>query len=325
MLTASLLLALLLAGLLTIVIWGYFEGETFIRDALDEWRLSRLPISELDAANLANPERADVIVSLTTIPSRFALMEPTIKSLLRQRLAPRQIIINVPEFSLRENVPYVVPEFLNGVGSVTINRCEDRGPATKFLPVVNSADASQLVLVVDDDRIYPPTLVAELVSAALQDPDAAHCMSGWLAPDDLIDRPTTIWRNFRLTPPTQLRGRRLARRQPIDVLMGYAGYIIRPRHLDLAALNDFSAAPREAFFVDDVWISAHCRVPKYAVPTRRFNYQSKLRKGHYDRTSLAAINKGPGGNLRRNNTIVLQHFRGIWLSQRRPAQETADP
>jgi glycosyltransferase involved in cell wall biosynthesis len=325
MLTASLLLMALAAALLALRIWGYFEGETFLLDAIDEWRLSRTSLEELDQANAVNANRADVVVTLTTIPSRFALIEPTIKSLLRQELAPRQIVINVPDFSVREKTAYVVPQYVLDLKTVTINPCKDLGPATKFLPVVNASASDQLILVVDDDRIYPPALVKELVAAATVNPDAAYCMSGWRAPDDLIDRPTTIWSNFWLTPPTQLRGRRLTRQEPIDVLMGYAGYIIRPRQLDIAALNDFSTAPPEAFFVDDVWISAHCRVPKFALPTRRFNYQSKLRKRHYDLSSLASINKGPGGNLRRNNTIVLRHFRRMWLSQTRSHRGTARP
>ncbi len=316
MLTAGLLaLAAILTVLLVIRIWGYFEGETFVLDLLDEWKLSRIDIRLLDARNLANPDRAAVIVTLSTIPSRIALIEPTIKSLLRQTRAPKQIVINVPDYSIREKSGYIIPPFLQNLKSVTINRCDDKGPATKFLSVVNSSAASQMIIVVDDDRIYPVSLVAELVAAVTANPDAAYCMSGWLVPQDLTDRPTTIWSNFWLTPPTQLRGRRLDRPAPIDMLMGYAGYIIRPQQLDLAGLNDFSKAPPEAFYVDDVWLSAHCRVPRFALPTRRFNYQSKLRKRHYDLTSLASINKGAGGNARRNNTIVLRHFRSLWLSQ----------
>ena len=318
MLTYALLAALtaILIPLIVLRIWGYFEGETFIFDAWDEWKLSRLPLTELDARNLANTNRADVIVTLSTIPSRIALMEPTIKSLLRQTLSPRQIVINVPEFSLREKTVYSIPPFLEALRSVTINHCVDRGPATKFLPVINESNPDQAIVVVDDDRIYPPRLVEELWQAASADPDAAFCMSGWTVPADLTDRPTTIWSNFWLTPPTQFRGRRLTKRRPIDMLMGYAGYIIRPRQLDLKALNDYSSAPQEAFYVDDVWISAHCQVAKYALPTRRFNYQSKVRKRKYDLTALAAINKGPGDNAKRNNTIVLRHFAGLWLTGR---------
>jgi Glycosyl transferase family 2 len=322
--TAGLLaLAAIVIVLLVVRLWGYFEGETFLLDLIDEWKLSRTDTTLLDERNQANPDRADVIVTLTTIPSRIALMEPTIKSLLRQTRAPKQIIINVPDYSIREKTGYVIPAFLQNLKSVTINRCEDKGPATKFLSVVNSSATSQMIIVVDDDRIYPVTLAAELVAAATANPEAAYCMSGWLVPQDLTDRPTTIWSNFWLTPPTQLRGRRLDRPEPIDMLMGYAGYIVRPQQLDLAGLNDFSKAPPEAFYVDDVWLSAHCRVPHFALPTRRFNYQSKLRKRHYDLTSLASINKGAGGDARRNNTIVLRHFCSLWLSQQ-PVTKAGD-
>ena len=65
MLTFALLAALtaILIPLIVLRIWGYFEGETFILDAWDEWKLSRLPLAELDARNLANTKRADVIVT----------------------------------------------------------------------------------------------------------------------------------------------------------------------------------------------------------------------------------------------------------------------
>jgi hypothetical protein len=300
---------------LAIRVWGYFEGETPVLDAIDEWQLSRADIEILDRLSLENPRRADVVVSLSTIPSRIALMEPVIKSLLRQTVAPASIVINVPHNSLRENRGYDIPSFLAKLRTVTIMRCDDVGPATKLLPTLRREPLDRLIIVVDDDRIYPPRLVEELITAAQFDPESAFCMSGWIAPKDMTDKPTTIWSNFWLTPPTQLRGRRLAAPTPIDVLMGYAGYIVRPKFFD-AAIHDFGGAPKEAFFVDDLWISAHCRARRFALPTRRFNYHPRLRKRLYDQTALAGINRGPGGNERRNNTIVLRHFRRLWLNGR---------
>jgi hypothetical protein len=310
----AILIGLAAATVVAIQIYGYFEGETIVRDLIDEWRLSRSCISDLDKGNLENPKQADAIVSLSTIPSRIALIEPTVKSLLRQTHAPRRVIINVPDYSIREKAAYIIPPFLENLKSVEIRRCQDFGPATKFLPTLLNEASDQKVIIVDDDRVYPPTLVEELCNAADRNPRAAFSMSGWIVPHDLTDKPTTIWSNFWLTPPTQLRGRRLSSPQLIDVLMGYAGYIVRPHFFDLAALQRFEDAPREAFFVDDLWISAHCKAPRMALPTRRFNYQSKLRKRHYDKTSLAGINSGPGGNERRNNTIVLRHFRTLWMN-----------
>ncbi len=316
----AVLTSVAIAAICAVLIYGYFEGETIFRDLTDEWRLSRASIPDLDKRNMENPRRADVVVSLSTIPSRIALMEPTVKSLLRQTLAPRRIVINVPDYSIRERTAYIIPEFLQNLKSVEIRRCPDFGPATKFLPTLLDESSGQKIIILDDDRIYPPTLVEELDRAAGHGPDTAYSMSGWIVPSDLTDKPTTIWSNLLLTPPTQLRGRRLASPRRIDVLMGYAGYIVRPRFFDLSALKSFEGAPREAFFVDDLWISAHCKVPRMALPTRRFNYQSKLRKRHYDKTSLAGVNSGPGGNERRNNTIVLRHFRSLWMNSAEQGQ-----
>jgi hypothetical protein len=93
---------------------------------------------------------------------------------------------------------------------------------------------------------------------------------------------------------------------------------VRPKFFS-PEVHDFASAPKEAFFVDDVWISAHCQAKRFALPTQRFNYHPRLRKGLYDQTALAGINRGPGGNERRNNTIVLRHFQRLWLNGREEA------
>src|SRR5438477_12519631 len=53
-----------------------------------------------------------VIASLSTVPDRINNLRPTIRSLLRQTRPPDEIILAVPEFSLREERPYIVPEYL---------------------------------------------------------------------------------------------------------------------------------------------------------------------------------------------------------------------
>ena len=83
----------------------FIEAETLVYDLVDEFRLSRASLEDLDRAWQANPRRCDAIISLTTIPSRLPLIGLTLKSLMRQRLAPARIVLNLPRFSKRENVP----------------------------------------------------------------------------------------------------------------------------------------------------------------------------------------------------------------------------
>ena len=312
----TLAVAVLILGFaLVICLHDFFEGETLLADLLDEWQLSRRTLAELDAAWAANPNRTATVVSLTSIPSRLPHIAPTIKSLMRQSLAPGRIILNLPAHSARENRAYIIPAFLHGLKAVEIHRCDDLGPATKLLPSLQRLAPSQAILVVDDDRIYHRTVLETLLAAAKSLPGAALGQSGWIVPPDLTDRPTTIWNNFAMLPPAPVRARRLRHPKRVDVLQGLSGYLVEPQHFDLTALSDTRSAPPAARFVDDVWISGHCCVPRLVVPACRANYQPKLLRRHFRRTSLGLVNRGPGGDLNRNNSIVIRHLSGRWLFQ----------
>jgi hypothetical protein len=301
------------AGAAAIAIHDFFEGETLVHDCADEWRLGRRSLAELDHFWQGNPRRSDAIVSLTSIPSRLGLIERTLKSLLRQTVAPARIVLNLPRFSRRENTAYVPPPFLEGLAAVSIRWCEDLGPATKLLPSLLNEPAERQIVVVDDDRIYPATLVEDLTRASAGEPNIAPCMSGWVVPADLTDRPTTIWSNLRMLPPAPVRARRLSAPLRVDILQGLSGYLVKPAFFDLAAVTGYSTAPPEAFYVDDVWISAHCQAPRFVIPARRYNYQPKFHRRFYRETSLGKINRGPGPDSLRNNSVVIRHFRDRWM------------
>ncbi|WP_421693112.1 hypothetical protein [Aestuariivirga sp.] len=305
---------LAVAGLAAAIkIHDFFEGETLVPDCIDEIQLSRTSLGQLDSFWEKNRLRSDAIISLTSIPSRLPLIERTLKSLMRQRMAPRKIVLNLPRFSRREGVAYSVPSFFEGLRSVSIRWCEDMGPATKLLPSLQHEPPGTRIIVADDDRIYPATLVEDLVSASQKAPQSAFGMSGWVVPPDLTDRPTTVWSNLAMRAPAPVRARRLSRPLQVDILQGLSAYLVKPEFFELAAVTDYGSAPEAAFFVDDVWISAHCRAPRFVIPAARANYQPKLQRGFYRQTSLGRINRGPGPDAQRNNSIVIRHFAPKWL------------
>src|SRR5689334_19136354 len=90
---------------------------------------------------------ARVIASLTTLPDRIANLEPTIRSLLEQTRPPDEIVLTIPQFSIRQNRACSVPRYLKQIPRLRILRCEkDWGPATKFIPLIQeelSADRGQ--------------------------------------------------------------------------------------------------------------------------------------------------------------------------------------
>jgi hypothetical protein len=291
--------------------YNFFEGERLARDLWREYRLAHADIAALDRAWAARADRSDIIVSLTTIPSRIGLIADTLKSLLTQTRPPKEIRLNLPAFSRRENRPYAVPDWLASLASVRIAPCEDYGPATKLLPTLADAAPGQAILVVDDDRIYPVSLIADLEKASAARPGAALGLGGWIAPADLIDRPTTILSNLLMRPPAPVRSARIRKPVAVDILQGVAGYLVRPDFFNLAALTDYSAAPPAARTVDDVWISAHCRADKFVIPAAP-NFPPKRHLAQYKRSSLGWINRGAGGDENRNNSIMLKYFAAAW-------------
>jgi hypothetical protein len=301
--------------------WGglrayeHFAGENPIADTAYELWLRRRDVTDLDRACAANPRQADVIVTLTTLPSRMDRIDLTVKSLLRQTLSPAIVRVNVPGWSRRENAPYRIPDWLTSCHSVKIARCDDFGPATKLIPSLLDAAPGQRLLVVDDDRVYHPHFIAQMVAHAEANPGVAIAASGWDAPADLTDRPTTLLATLLARPPAPIKCTRVRGRRAIDVMQGFSGYLIEPRFFDRAEVADYSRAPAAAFFVDDVWISAHCRVPKMIVRGRRTNFPSLFDARFFKRSSVALINRGAGSPASRNNTIMLRYFADRWRTQ----------
>jgi hypothetical protein len=294
-------------------VYEHFAGENPVLDTWYELRLRRKDLAALDRASAARARRTDVIVTLSTLPSRIGRLAPTIKSLLNQTTSPAAIRINVPATSRRESAAYAVPDWLRELRSVAIVPCAvDYGPATKLIPALADSTDDQRLLVVDDDRIYHPHFVEQMTAWSDAHPDAAVASSGWRAPGDLIDRPSTLGATLRGQAPAPLKCTRVGEATAVDIVQGLGGYIVRPRYFDRSALTDYSGVPEAAFFVDDVWISAHCRAPKLVCPGRRTNFPSLIDRRFYKRSSLGLVNRGGGDVERRNNTIMLRYFADRW-------------
>lgn len=113
------------------------------------------------------------IVSLTTIPTKFATLYLTIDSIITQTLLPTKIIINIPNtYNFRMNECRIpedqINEFIHKYSehNVFINFLEeDYGPGTKLLGLLNSDiikeyDASNTyIILIDDDLIYNPSMI----------------------------------------------------------------------------------------------------------------------------------------------------------------------
>ena len=235
-----------------------------------------------------------VIVSLSTVPERIGNLGPTVRSLLRQTSPPDEIALAIPEFSTREQRPYAVPKDVSRWPRMRVLECRrDWGPATKFIPVVREELAAgrgnTLIMVVDDDRVYPRDALETYLYYNEQLPAAALCFRGAAIPQGLD------WRHARM-----IRARELRQPQPVAVITGCGSYLIQPRFFD-ESLWDYSQAPQGAFYMDDIWISgclARRNVKRYAVPA------SAMMQSVFQQRRTLSLHDVPDGRQYHNNETI---------------------
>jgi hypothetical protein len=209
-------------------------------------------------------------------------------------------VLAIPEFSVRERRPYVVPKYISRLPRVRILRCrEDWEPATKFIGAIQDELAAgrenSLIMVVDDDRLYPRDALETYLYYSEQLPNAALCFRGAAMPS------TSDWDDAKV-----IYGRSLGEPSPVAVITGCGSYLVRPQFFD-QSLWDYSGAPSVAFHIDDIWISGWLSrrgVKRYVVPASA-TMQSVLRQRW-----TVSLNKIPGRQKLNNETIAF--FRDAW-------------
>jgi Glycosyl transferase family 2 len=251
------------------------------------------------AARLNGDRR--VIAAFSTLPDRIFNLEPTIRCLLNQTRPPDEIVVAVPHFSRRQQRNYLIPEYLEQLPRVRILHCDtDWGPATKFIPVVREELAAgcsdALIMIVDDDRVYPADALETYLFYHQQLPEAALCFRGAPMPTDFI------WRRAKMT-----RGVRIREPRKVAVMTGCGSYLIQPRFFD-AQLWDYSNAPLGAFYMDDIWISGcldRRGIEKYAVPASAMMRTVRQQRG------TMTLHDVPEGR-QYNNDEAIGFFSDTW-------------
>jgi hypothetical protein len=288
-----------MSWILTRLVGGLTDIGEFVYSLLWGRRQARFIQQVLSNAPTARNRR--VIASLSTLPERICNLEPTLRSLLEQTRPPDEIVLAVPEFSIRQQENYTIPAYLEKIPRLRVLRCKtDWGPATKFIPVIQEELAAgrrdTLIMVVDDDRIYPRDALQTYLHYHEEMPGAALCFRGALIPD-----------NFVWFLPKLFRANQLREPKRVAVITGTASYFIQPRFFD-SALWDYSAAPASAFYMDDIWISGcldRRGVEKFVVPA------SAMMRSVRRQSGTMTLYDVPKGSVR-SNTETIEFFRDTW-------------
>ncbi len=241
-----------------------------------------------------NKSKPKIIITFTTVPSRIAQIKPTIISLLQQTYCPSIIELNLAVNPQKEDKDWSVPLWLESLTSVSINWLDyDYGPASKLIPTLERHQNEDcLIIVVDDDMIYPKDLIENFFKADQQSHGKkVFCASG---------HPITKNHHFFESPP----GRRITDGScRVAIIEGCGGYSLRPKHFNIETLKSLDGAPDNAMRMDDIWFSGHLsrrNIEKIKIATSR---------RHGLPQSMEAAITGPRETL---SNALLDFFSGDW-------------
>lgn len=217
------------------------------------------------------------IFSLSTIPPRFGMLDPALRSLLNQSLRPAAVELYIPRHYRRfPQWGGALPAVPDGVRIVRVD--EDHGPATKILPAARAYRGQDLeIIYVDDDRIFARDWAGTCLGLRRDHPNAAICGSGFNIaqryglPVPAPREPVAVraphppkdlrydlgWLINRLLAGVRAGGlrrpylRQIAQSGFVDIAEGHGGVMLRPDFLDDEAFR----IPPPAWPVDDIWLS----------------------------------------------------------------------
>lgn len=208
---------------------------------------------------------SDLVISLTTIPSRMSYITPTLHDLLAQTADVSEIRLNIPyRYRRFPDAEISLPQFPEGVTVVRVP--DDCGPATKVLPTVQDYQGQDVdILFCDDDQHYEPDWAARFVEARKSQPSACIVEHGYDLPDHAgrLMRPRAVrrekdwrYRAARLASGLRKRPSRFIKDGYVDIFLGYRGAMIRPDSLPRETFD----IPDVLWTVDDVWLSGQLTI-----------------------------------------------------------------
>jgi hypothetical protein len=195
------------------------------------------------------------LVSLTSHGPRVALAYLTIESIGAGLVRPSRIVLWLNDETVVRRPPAALRRLRRR--GLEIRLATNHGPHTKYFPALPVAAASGRPLVTaDDDMLYPPEWLAELVSSYVNRPDA---ISTWRARTVMFDgdelAPYLSWPLANGMEPT-----------PLNFITGVSGVLYPPRFV-AALLEAGEAFAEHAPKADDVWL--HFLAVREGVPIRQ--------------------------------------------------------
>lgn len=280
-----------------------------------------------------------VIISLSTIPSRFDKIGPTLESLLAQSAKIDEIRLYIPKSYLRfsDYDGVALPVIPNGI--TLIRPDQDDGPASKVIHclVDPKLDPEGQIIFCDDDRIYDKDWAQKRLDQSAEHPECAITGSGLFVETfndqqrqynanqlpraarypKYMDVPYKIARAFRIALnegikaafTTKFAKPTFRKSGYIDIFEGFSGVLVKPRFFTKDVLNIAEVAQ----FQDDIWLSANIAKNGFQIWTDAGEFRPKFSEA--DEMEPLNLQIFEGANRRDLNRKIIQYCQehmGIW-------------
>jgi hypothetical protein len=190
----------------------------------------------------------NIVVTLTTTPYRINNLKANLDSIFKQNATIQNIYISIPHKFQRDNLDYIIPEWLAKDDRITILRSKDYGPATKLVGALEKIKfvPNTIIITIDDDVIYPKNLVLHLAYFAKANPNSAVGVMGAVPIYDK-EQKISLDSEYGLKRISQANA-------SVHILQGWASVAYRARFFDRTIFEIENTIP-ECRNSDDVYLS----------------------------------------------------------------------
>jgi hypothetical protein len=249
--------------------------KNFFRSIFSTVRLTC--ITEDQLGKNASPAMVDVVISLTSIPSRLSTLHLTIKSLLNQEVSFEKIILWLHR-DLENNLPSALRK-LQGK-RFEIRYCATTEPHRKLIETLK-LHPDRIIVTCDDDVMYPDDWLFRLLKSWKHSPDdiiAHRCRKIRIKDGEIMP-----YRTWHSEPAGQ--------GSSLSVALGWGGVLFPPGSLDDRAL-DRDAYMRLSPRADDLWYKAMATLKGTTMRKSQFPYPAPIPIIGSQSISLKKMNLG---------------------------------
>lgn len=201
------------------------------------------PLNSLKKKSSSSPR---IIISLTTFPARVSRVWIVIETILRQKTKPDKIIlwISSEQFESCDILPKKLLTLQEK--GLEIRFCEGDLRSHKKYYYAFKEFPNDIIVLIDDDLLYPSNLITNLTRLHKKYPDAIICNRAWkMLKEDKDILPYSEWK-FLISEETE---------PTVDLFYTTGhGTLIPPNLLDEIVLSK-EIFMKYCFYADDVWLN----------------------------------------------------------------------